>query len=152
MCGCLASWLPACLALAAWLALCWGQQAWTQLPSMHSTLPCPPALPLSRRHAKNLNSDAWRKLQLWKHTANPAHPFARWVGWAKRGRCGLGQRVALFGERWQHVSCCCCSRIPLLPPPLLLSLPLRLRCRFSTGSFDTLITQPKQAGIDPHER
>lgn len=24
--------------------------------------------------------------------------------------------------------------------------------RFSTGSFDTLITQPKQAGIDPHER
>ncbi|EFN55439.1 hypothetical protein CHLNCDRAFT_35384 [Chlorella variabilis] len=51
-------------------------------------------------HGKNLNSDPWRKLQLWKAVANPAHPFSR----------------------------------------------------FSTGSFDTLITQPKQAGTDPHER
>lgn len=25
-------------------------------------------------------------------------------------------------------------------------------CSFSTGSFDTLITQPKAAGIDPHQR
>ncbi|PSC73920.1 Zinc-peroxisomal [Micractinium conductrix] len=51
-------------------------------------------------HGKNLNSDPWRKLQLWKATANKGHPFAR----------------------------------------------------FSTGSFHTLITQPKAAGIDPHER
>jgi insulysin len=51
-------------------------------------------------HGKNMNSDPWRKLQLWKRTANPGHPFAR----------------------------------------------------FSTGSFDTLITQPKAAGIDPHQR
>jgi hypothetical protein len=46
----------------------------------------------------------------------------------------------------------CCG----LPHPLLASLAVltvtALRCRFSTGSFDTLITQPKQAGIDPHER
>lgn len=28
-------------------------------------------------HGKNLNSDAWRKLQLWKATASPAHPFSR---------------------------------------------------------------------------
>ncbi|KAL4858339.1 Insulin-degrading enzyme-like 1 [Chlorella vulgaris] len=51
-------------------------------------------------HGKNLNSDPWRKLQLWKATANPAHPFSR----------------------------------------------------FSTGSYDTLITQPKAVGVDPHER
>eukprot|EP00887_Chlorella_sp_A99_P007901 scaffold12.g7901.t1 len=51
-------------------------------------------------HGKNLNSDPWRKHQLFKSTANPAHPFSR----------------------------------------------------FSTGSFDTLITQPKAAGVDSHER
>jgi insulysin len=28
-------------------------------------------------NGKNLNSDSWKKLQLWKHTANEAHPFAR---------------------------------------------------------------------------
>ncbi len=43
---------------------------------------------------------------------------------------------------------------PAPPPPQPthtnpLGIPSR---RFSTGSFDTLITQPKQAGIDPHER
>ena len=27
------------------------------------------------RHGKNLNSDAWKALQLWKHTANQEHPF-----------------------------------------------------------------------------
>jgi len=26
-------------------------------------------------HRKNLNSDAWRGMQLWKHLANPNHPF-----------------------------------------------------------------------------
>lgn len=29
------------------------------------------------RHNKNLNTDAWRKMQLWRHTANPGHPFNR---------------------------------------------------------------------------
>lgn len=29
------------------------------------------------RHGKNLNSDAWKKGQLWKHTSNPAHPGSR---------------------------------------------------------------------------
>ena len=27
-------------------------------------------------HSKNLNSDAWRRHQLWKHLSNPAHPFS----------------------------------------------------------------------------
>ena len=30
-----------------------------------------------RRHSKNLNTDAWRKMQLWRHTSNGAHPFNR---------------------------------------------------------------------------
>ncbi|KAL6770545.1 hypothetical protein ACKKBF_B31700 [Auxenochlorella protothecoides x Auxenochlorella symbiontica] len=30
-------------------------------------------------HGKNLNSDAWKALQLWKHTANPDHPFSRFA-------------------------------------------------------------------------
>lgn len=29
------------------------------------------------RHGKNLNSDAWKALQLWRHTCNPAHPCHR---------------------------------------------------------------------------
>jgi hypothetical protein len=42
--------------------------------------PFPPApTPAACRHGKNLNSDAWRKLQLWKATANPAHPFSRFA-------------------------------------------------------------------------
>jgi hypothetical protein len=43
------------------------------------TLACGPGPPPRRpfRHGKNLNSDPWRKLQLWKATANPGHPFAR---------------------------------------------------------------------------
>lgn len=28
-------------------------------------------------HSKNINSDTWRKLQLWKCTANPEHPFSQ---------------------------------------------------------------------------
>ncbi|EIE20423.1 hypothetical protein COCSUDRAFT_30601 [Coccomyxa subellipsoidea C-169] len=28
-------------------------------------------------HNKNLNTDAWRQMQLWRHTANPGHPFNR---------------------------------------------------------------------------
>lgn len=28
---------------------------------------------------KNLNSDPWKKLQIWKSTANPAHPFSRFA-------------------------------------------------------------------------
>ena len=35
--------------------------------------------PCASRHGKNLNSDPWRKLQLWKATANKGHPFARWA-------------------------------------------------------------------------
>lgn len=30
-----------------------------------------------RRHGKNLNSDGWRRLQLWRSTAAPGHPFSR---------------------------------------------------------------------------
>jgi len=30
-------------------------------------------------HAKNTNSDSWKKLQLWKATANKAHPFSRFA-------------------------------------------------------------------------
>jgi hypothetical protein len=30
-----------------------------------------------RRHSKNLNTDAWRKMQLWRHTSSGAHPFNR---------------------------------------------------------------------------
>ncbi|MEW5297373.1 MAG: hypothetical protein WDW36_000586 [Sanguina aurantia] len=30
-------------------------------------------------HGKNLATDAWRQLQLYKHTANPAHPWARFA-------------------------------------------------------------------------
>ncbi|KAK9803974.1 hypothetical protein WJX72_009535 [[Myrmecia] bisecta] len=26
-------------------------------------------------HGKNVNSDPWRQMQLWKHTSNPKHPF-----------------------------------------------------------------------------
>ena len=29
------------------------------------------------RHNKNLNTDAWRTHQLWRHTANPSNPFNR---------------------------------------------------------------------------
>lgn len=29
------------------------------------------------RHGKNLNSDGWKALQLWRHTCNPAHPCHR---------------------------------------------------------------------------
>lgn len=29
------------------------------------------------RHGKNLNSDPWKSLQLWKATANPQHPFSK---------------------------------------------------------------------------
>jgi insulysin len=50
-------------------------------------------------HGKNLNSDAWRKLQLWKHSANPESVFSR----------------------------------------------------FATGTFDTLVAGPRNAGSDPHE-
>lgn len=28
-------------------------------------------------HGKNLNADAWKRLQLWKSTSNPTHPFSR---------------------------------------------------------------------------
>jgi hypothetical protein len=31
------------------------------------------------RHNKNLNTDAWRKNQLWRHTANPQHPIHRFA-------------------------------------------------------------------------
>ena len=47
------------------------------LASCRIQLPLHPCCPAPARHGKNLNSDPWRKLQLWKHTANPAHPFAR---------------------------------------------------------------------------
>ena len=29
------------------------------------------------RHGKNINSDAWRNLQLWRHLSNPEHPMNR---------------------------------------------------------------------------
>lgn len=29
------------------------------------------------RHGKNVNSDAWRNLQLWRHLSNPEHPMNR---------------------------------------------------------------------------
>ena len=29
------------------------------------------------RHGKNLNSDAWKAQQLWRHTCNPEHPCHR---------------------------------------------------------------------------
>ena len=32
-----------------------------------------------RRHGKNLNSDLWRQMQLWKATANQAHPFSKFA-------------------------------------------------------------------------
>ena len=31
------------------------------------------------RHNKNLNTDAWRKIQLWRHVANPQHPINRFA-------------------------------------------------------------------------
>lgn len=31
------------------------------------------------RHGKNLNSDMWRQMQLWKATANQAHPFSKFA-------------------------------------------------------------------------
>ena len=31
------------------------------------------------RHNKNLNTDAWRKIQLWRHIANPQHPINRFA-------------------------------------------------------------------------
>lgn len=31
---------------------------------------------LSRRHGKNLESDLWRRMQLWRHTANQSHPVS----------------------------------------------------------------------------
>ncbi|KAL3136084.1 hypothetical protein ABBQ32_007107 [Trebouxia sp. C0010 RCD-2024] len=31
------------------------------------------------RHGKNLNSDGWKALQLWRHTSNPAHPCHRFA-------------------------------------------------------------------------
>ncbi|CAK0787227.1 hypothetical protein CVIRNUC_010443 [Coccomyxa viridis] len=30
-------------------------------------------------HNKNLNTDAWRKIQLWRHVANPQHPINRFA-------------------------------------------------------------------------
>ena len=57
---------------------CWEGCRGTRAQRFRSqTQPTPHAQP--NRHAKNLNSDPWRKLQLWKATANPKHPF-RWVG------------------------------------------------------------------------
>ncbi len=33
-----------------------------------------------RRHGKNLNSDVWRQMQLWKATTeNSGHPFAKFA-------------------------------------------------------------------------
>lgn len=29
------------------------------------------------RHGKNINSDMWRQMQLWRGAGNPAHPFSR---------------------------------------------------------------------------
>ena len=29
------------------------------------------------RHGKNINSDMWRQMQLWRGAGNPAHPFCR---------------------------------------------------------------------------
>jgi secreted Zn-dependent insulinase-like peptidase len=29
------------------------------------------------RHGKNINSDMWRQMQLWRGASNPAHPFCR---------------------------------------------------------------------------
>jgi len=47
-------------------------------------------------HGKNLNSDAWKQLQLWKTVSNPDHPFSRFstgnyktlcTGQRERGMC-----------------------------------------------------------------
>lgn len=42
-------------------------------------------------HGKNIDTDAWRLLQLAKHTANPEHPWARFAtgGLGHGGRCVL---------------------------------------------------------------
>jgi hypothetical protein len=29
------------------------------------------------RHGKNVNSDVWRQMQLWRGAGNPEHPFSR---------------------------------------------------------------------------
>ena len=42
---------------------------WRELSRVHG--PC--------RHNKNLNTDAWRKIQLWRHIANPQHPINRFA-------------------------------------------------------------------------
>jgi hypothetical protein len=31
----------------------------------------------AHRHGKNVNSDVWRKMQLWRSTANRKHPYCR---------------------------------------------------------------------------
>ncbi len=32
--------------------------------------------PCVHRHGKNVNSDVWRQMQLWRGASNPDHPFS----------------------------------------------------------------------------
>ena len=58
---------------------------WPGLPTNLHALPLHQAMTASSRlrissmcrHGKNINSDAWRNLQLWRHLSNPEHPMNR---------------------------------------------------------------------------
>ena len=82
----------------------------------------------SCRHGKNLNSDAWKALQLWKHTANQEHPF-RCAG----DVCGGGLCLASVLR-------------------FLQGHPVTTRSHFSTGNLETLIHVPEASGLSVHER
>ncbi|GAB4818102.1 hypothetical protein N2152v2_005148 [Parachlorella kessleri] len=61
-------------------------------------------------HGKNLNSDPWRKLQLWRSTAAPGHPFSRFstgnldtlINLPKSEGINVHERVRQFHQ--QHYS------------------------------------------------
>ena len=48
------------------------------------------------RHNKNLNTDAWRKIQLWRHVANPQHPINRFATGNLQTLLHTPKVVALF--------------------------------------------------------